>query len=130
MKQISIIVESVPGVLADITELMAISSINIDDIEAETIGKMGILVMTVDKYDLALRVLRDSGYHAISEESILVKLKDEPGALAKIAKIFGDANINIRGIHIVNRDGCNSFVAISTERTEEAIELVRDIIVF
>ena len=59
MKQISIIMESKPGVLADITDLMAKNKININDIEAETIGKMGIIVMCVDKYDFALKTLRD-----------------------------------------------------------------------
>ena len=90
---------------------------------------MGIIMMIVDKYDLALRVLRDSEFNAISEESLLISIKDEPGALAKLAKRFGNANINIRGIHIVHRDGKNSVVAVSTERTEETIELVKDILI-
>ena len=130
MKQISIVSASKPGVLADISDLMAKNNININNIEGETIGNMGILVMSVNKYDLALKVLRNSGFDAISEESLLLKLKDEPGALAKIAKRFKDANINIRGIHIIRRDGDNSVVAVSTERSEDAIKLVKDILLF
>jgi len=129
MKQISIIVKNAQGVLAIVAELMAERNININNIEADTIGETGVLVMTVDQYDIALQALRDAGFNAISEESLLVKLKDEPGALARIAKRFSAANINIRGIHIINREGGESIVAISTERTDEAIKVVEDILV-
>jgi hypothetical protein len=64
--------------------------------------------MTVDKYDLALKKLRDASFNAITEDSLLIKLKDEPGALAKIVNRFKDANINIRSFHIISRDGQNS----------------------
>ena len=129
MRQISIVTKSTPGVLVKITELMAARNINITDIEAESLGEMGVVVMTVDQYDMALKALRDAGFNAISEESLLVRIKDEPGALAKLAKRFGSAGINIRGIHIINRDGDNSIVAISTERTEDAIKIIEDILV-
>ena len=129
MKQISIVVENRPGILAEVTEIMAKNGINIETIEAETIGGSGIVIMTVDKYDLALKKLRDASFNAITEDSLLIKLKDEPGALAKIAKRFKDANINIRSFHIISRDGDNSIAAISTERTANAIELVKDVLV-
>lgn len=129
MKQISIVVESKPGVLASITELMAAQNININNIEAVSMGETGVILLYVEEYDTALRILNDAGYRAISEESILINLKDEPGALAKIAKRFADAGIGIRGMHIIRRSGDTSIAAVSTKRTEEAIKLVEDIIV-
>lgn len=129
MKQISIVVENRSGILAEVTNIMAENGINIENIEAETVGNSGIIIMTVDKYDLALKKLRDASFNAITEDSLLIRLKDEPGALAKIAKEFKDANINIRSFHIISRDGDNSIAAISTERTAKAVELVKDILV-
>jgi len=129
MKQISIIVKNAQGTLATIAELMAERNINITDIEAETVGETGIIVMTVDQYDAALQALRDTGFDAISEESLLVKLKDEPGALARVAKRFSNAGINIRGIRIISREQGESIVAISVKRTEEAIKVIEDILV-
>ncbi|MCR4337216.1 MAG: ACT domain-containing protein [Candidatus Omnitrophica bacterium] len=129
MKEISIVAENRPGVLADVTDLMAKNKINIDEIEAETIGNMGVIVMAVQQYDLALKVLRDAGFQAVTEDSLLIKLKDEPGALARIALRFKEANINIRGMHIVRRDSGYSIVAISAERSEEAKKLVKDVLV-
>ena len=130
MKQISIVVDEQPGFpLADITELMATNNINIDSIESETVGDSSVIVMTVNKYDLALRALRDAAYNAITEDCLLIKLKDEPGALAKIARRFKDADLHIRSFHIISRNNDTSIAAISTERTANALELVRDILV-
>ena len=129
MKEISILVEDRPGILAEICALMAKHNINIENIGAETVGGTGIIVLSTDKYDEALRVLRSESYNAVTEESLLIKLEDKPGALARVAQRFKDANINIRGIHIVRRDGCFSIAAISTERTDEAMALVKDILV-
>ncbi len=128
MKQISIVVKNKPGVLAEISDVMANNAINIEHIEAEASGDIGVIIMTVDKYDLALKKLRDASFNAITEDSLLLKLKDEPGALAKIANRFKDANINIRSFHIISRDGQNSIAAISTKRTKKAKELVKDVL--
>jgi len=130
MKQISIVVEEQPSFpLADITELMAANNINIDTIESETVGGSSVIVMTVNKYDLALRALRDASFHAITEDCLLIKVKDEPGALARIARRFKDADLHIRSFHIISRNNDTSIAAISTERTESAMKLVQDILV-
>jgi hypothetical protein len=130
MKQISIVVDEQPSFpLADITELMAAHNINIDTIGAETVGDSSVVVMTVNKYDLALRALRDASYHAITEDCLLIKVKDEPGALAKIARRFKDADLHIRSFHIISRNSDTSIAALSTERTESALQLVQDILV-
>lgn len=130
MKQISIVVEENIGFpLADITALMAENNINIDMIESQTVGGSGVVVMTVNKYDLALKVLRDAAFKAITEDCLLIRLKDEPGALAKIALKFKDAGMAIRSFHIVSRDEDTSIAALSTERSAQAMELVKDILV-
>ncbi|XOF34969.1 MAG: hypothetical protein ACL93V_06675 [Candidatus Electrothrix sp. YB6] len=130
MKQISVVVEDNPGFsLADITELMAGKDININTIESKTVASSDVIVMTVDKYDLALKVLRDAAFNAITEDCLLIKVKDEPGALAKIAIKFKTANIAIRSFHIISRNEDTSIAALSTERTAQALELVQDILV-
>ncbi|MCI5212457.1 MAG: hypothetical protein D3910_27565, partial [Candidatus Electrothrix sp. ATG2] len=125
-----IVVEEQPSFpLADITEIMAANNINIDTIESETVGDSSVIVMTVNKYDLALRALRDASYNAITEDCLLIKVKDEPGALARIARRFKDAEMHIRSFHIISRNNDTSIAAISTERTESAMRLVQDILV-
>lgn len=130
MKQITIVTENRAGILAEVSEALANQNINIDTLDAESHNNLAIMILTVDRYDEALQILNQQlGLEALSEDAILVKLSDEPGALAKIAKRFKEADINIRSIRIVRRDGDQSLVAISTERTQDAMALVQDILV-
>ena len=129
MKQITVITEDHPGVVADLTAIMAANCINIETMEAQALGSHGIVIFSVDQYDKALRALRDANYNAFSEDVIIIKLKDEPGALAKIAVRFKEAGINIKSLRIVKRDRENSLVAISMERTDTAMELIKDVLV-
>jgi hypothetical protein len=127
MKQITILTDDRPGVLAEICEALAAENINLESIDAETHMNHGVIIITVDKYDAALRVLRNASFQAVSEESILIKLEDKPGALAQIAKRFKDANINLKSLRILKRDGANSIVALTPDNFKEAAKLVKDV---
>ena len=129
MKQITIISDNRLGVVAEICETLAAARVNIESMDAETIGGSGITKLTVDHYDDALRALAQTPFHAISEEAIVLQLEDKPGELARITRRFRDANIGIRSVRIIRRATGTSIVAISTERTEEAMELVKDVII-
>ena len=84
------------------------------------------VILTVDRYDEALAALRDAGVHAVSEDAIIIRIIDEPGALARIARRFHDAGIPLRSVRIIRRNAGSGLVALSTERTEQALDLVRD----
>lgn len=129
MKQITIVCESRPGVMAEISEALAAAGVNIETLDAESFGDSGVIIMTVDRYDEALRALARTPFHAISEDAIVVQLDDKPGELARITRRFKEANINLRSIHIIRRDAGKSIVAISTRCTEEAKQLVKDVLV-
>jgi hypothetical protein len=129
MKQITIVVKDRPGLLADISETMLAAGVNIESIDAEQIGGSAAIVLSVDRYDAALQALRDTPFKAVSEEAILVKLDDRPGALAMIARRFKDAGINLRSIRTISRDGGKSIVAISAQRTEVVMKLVEDVLI-
>ena len=131
MRQITIVTEPREGLVADISDLLGSRGINIDSLVApETPGQYGAIVLTVDQYDEALAALRDAGYPAVSEDAIVVRIPDEPGALAKISRRFSDAHIVLRSVRIICREP-NGFglVAISTERTKEALDLVSDVLI-
>lgn len=129
MKEISVLVKDHPGVLAAIAELLARRDVNIEEINAEALGGTGVIHLQVDRYDEALKALRDAGYRAMTEDCLLIRLADEPGALAQIAKRFMDAQINIRSIHIVDRKEGVSIAAVSTDRTEQAMQLLKDVLI-
>lgn len=129
MKQMTIIAANHPGVVAEITEALAAQNINIETLDAESVSEVGIILLTVDRYDDALQVLNQfSHLKVFSEDAILIKLQDHPGALAQIARRFKDAEINMRSIRIVQRSPGECVVAISAERSVEALNLLQDVI--
>jgi hypothetical protein len=130
MKQLSIISENRIGVVTEITEALAAADVNIESIDAETIGEHIVVVLNVNKYDAALQAVHQlKNMRIITEDAILVKLNDEPGALARIARRFTDAGIELRSIRFMERNSEYSLVAISTERTANALALVADVLV-
>ena len=129
MKQITIVTESRPGVVAEISELLAAAEVNIETLDAEAVGSSSIINLTVDQYDAALRAFSQSNFHAISEDALVVQLEDRPGELARIMRRFNEAQINLRSVRIIRRDQGRSIVAIATSRTTEAMELVKDVLV-
>lgn len=128
MKQIAVVAANRPGVLAELTQALADANINILTIDAETAGEQGVVLLTVDEYDAALRAIHRAGFTAVSEDALLVKLTDEPGALASVMKRFKDASINVRSVRFLHRQDGFAVVAIGVERTSDAIALVGDLL--
>ncbi len=129
MKQLAIVTEDKPGIVADISTVLANKNINIESIDGEATKCHGVIILSVDKYDEALKTLNDASFKVYTEDTIVVEVPDEPGALAKIARRFKDADINMRSIRIIKREAGNSLVAIATDHTKETIKLVEDCIV-
>ena len=129
MKEIMVVTQNRAGLLADISEILAAHGTNIETIDADEVHDTAVIELTVDRYDEALQRLRDAGFHAITEDALLVRLEDEPGALAKVARVFKDANIDLRSVRFIRREGGYAFVAIATDRTAEARALVHDFVV-
>ncbi|MGK0190709.1 MAG: hypothetical protein ACI9R3_006539 [Verrucomicrobiales bacterium] len=129
MKQITIITENRAGEVAEISSLLAGLQVNIEDIEIEKGEELGVITLAVDNYDVALRALRDSGFQAISQDALVVRLEDRPGALAEIAARFNKEAIQLRSMHIIQRKTGHAHVSIVTTDNARAATLLRDVLV-
>ena len=112
------------GVIADITAVLADAGVNILTINTEDTGETGLVIMTTEDNDAALRALTMSGFRTVIDDVLVIRLKDEPGALAKIAEKFKDAGVNIQSLHILDRHGDYTTVALSADDREMAETLV------
>ncbi len=127
MERIVIMARDEVGVLADITTTLAQANINLQSINTQVNGDQGTIIISTDDTDRALVALAGAGYSAVTDDSMLIRLKDEPGALARIAQRFGEAGINIRSVHILDRKDGVATIALSTspeerERAEALVE--------
>lgn len=124
MNRIIIVAKNEVGVLADISQALADAGINIETISADGLEEQGVITLSTDSHDEALRVLMNAGYKAVSDDSLILRLPDEPGALAKVAGRFKEAGVNIQSLHIVERQGDHTIVALAAEDRAQAEALV------
>jgi hypothetical protein len=117
------------GVAAAVMSALAEHGVNIEEFDIEGVEERGVIVLSVDKYDEALRALRDHGYQAITQDTLLVRLKDRPGALAAVAVKLRDAGLDLRSMHIVRRDAGETLARLVTSDHVRAAEILRDLLV-
>lgn len=129
MKHITVLLDDPARGLAELTQALADRGVNIEDIDLGESDRAGVANLTVNRYDEALLALRDAGFRAVSEDALVIRLEDEPGALARVAVRFRDAGIGIRSMHILGRAGSSALVTIVSERPDDARQLVRDLLV-
>jgi hypothetical protein len=128
MKQITLLADNRPGVVADISQLLADAEVNIMTIDVSGSEFEGVIFLTVDQYDTALSILGSAGYQAISEAALIIALEDKPGALAKVAVSLESANINIQSLHILRREQDKVLVSLVTDSNNEAQSLLQHVL--
>ena len=129
MNRIIVMAKNEVGVIADISKALADEGINIETISAEGLCEKGVITLTTDAYDDALRVLTHAGFKTVSDESLVIRLPEEPGALAKVAERFKNAGVNIQSLHIIDRRNGHALVALSADDRAKAETIVDSTIV-
>ncbi len=124
MDRIIVMVKDDVGVIAGITGVLAAAGINLRSLNTENTGETGLVIITADNTDEALRVLTEAGFRAVLDDVLVVRLPDEPGALAKIAERFRRAGVNIQSLHILDRHEGYATVALAADDRTQAEELI------
>ncbi len=100
-KDLVIIPDDQPGVLARLGTMLGEAGINIEAISAFTGKGKGIVHLLVDKAEEAIEVLEDAGVDVSAARRVAVKtLPNEPGALGQACAQLADAGINIEQAYI------------------------------
>ena len=126
LKRIVIVAKNEVGVIADITRVLADGGINLEGINTDSIGDQGTVIITADDTDHALALLNQAGFKAVSDETMVLRLKDEPGALAAVADCLKQANVNIQSMHILDREAGYATVGLTTDDRQRAEAAIRD----
>ena len=126
MDRIIVTAHNEVGVMADIAAAMAQADINILTINTESAGESGVVILSTDDNDAALDALTGAGFRAVMDEALVIRLKDEPGALAKVAARFKESGVNIQSLHIIDRYRGYTTVALSPDDREKAEALLDD----
>jgi len=129
MKALTIIQEDHPGLLAEVATLLDREGFAVQDFSGVSVGDTAVISLTVEPCMEVFRLLSDAGYRVISSDHLLVRLEKHPGALAELSRRLADSNVNVRGMHIVNKDEKAGIVALETVDYEKAREVLKDMLV-
>ena len=124
MERIIVMVKNEVGVIADITGLLADANINILTMDTESAGDKGTVILATEENGRALDVLTSTGFNAIIDDALVIRLPDEPGALAKLSEKFKHAEVNIQSLHILGRHAGYTTVVLSPDDRAKAEALV------
>jgi hypothetical protein len=94
-RQLSLILENRPGVLADVSADLAGHSINIEAIHIANLADHCVVRLVVSDPQRALHLLGAAGTLVFETEVLAVSLPHRPGALAEVARALGKARVNI-----------------------------------
>ena len=124
VKQISVFLENNPGRLAEVTNVLGESGIDIRALSIADTTDFGILRIIVNNPDLAIEKLKSEGFIVNSTHIITIAIDDTPGGLSICLKILNDANIGIEYMYaFTGKIVDKALVVIRAGNNEEAIKV-------
>jgi len=123
LKQFEISVNNRPGEIAKVTDILASNGINIMAIASERCDNPIIRIVTDDEQSTR-NALTKASMKFRENELTVIELMDRPGELAKVAKRLARAGINVESIHLLNKGGKITSVALVTDNQEKTYEIL------
>ncbi len=100
-RDLVIIPEDEPGVLARLGEAAGEAGLNIEALSAFTGKGKGIVHVLVDDADRALQVFDEAGFDVKAARRVaVVDIPDRPGELGRACRALADAGVNIEQAYI------------------------------
>lgn len=95
ISQISVFMESRPGVMKQALDALAGAGASIRGYCAADTGDFGIVRFVVDDTHKGMEALQGAGFVAKVKPAICVRLKDDPGELGRCLSAIANAGINL-----------------------------------
>jgi len=127
LEQISIFLENRPGGLAEITEALSRAGVNIRALSLADTADFGILRLIVDRNEIAIRVLKESGFTVGLTEMVALEIPDRTGGLWGILKLLEAAGMNVEYMYaFVQKAGENAVILFRFDEPARAAQLLRE----
>jgi len=113
LNQISVFVENKPGALSDIATQLSEAGIDFKAFTVADTAEFGVLRFIADKPEEALALLRQDGRVAALTPVVAVRMKDEPGSLAKVLRLLSDNGVQVEYMYAFVAQGeGNAYVVL------------------
>jgi hypothetical protein len=122
--QLTVSLKSKPGVLAQLARTLADARVNIASLSADAVSGRGKIRMIVSDPAKAKRALRRARYRVSEEPAFVVRMRNKPGALARVANKLGKARVNIKSAYATTA-GRGAAVVFTVGSTAKARKILR-----
>ncbi len=126
MKQLTIMTNDRVGILADISYILGKAKMSIIGVTAEAYEGNAIINLMVKDDKKASGLLAANGYKVLETDLIMIKVKDEPGALSSVSKRLKDAKINVESLFLIMRCKGHSIGALKVDKPKAAKRILAD----
>jgi len=126
IKQISISLENVPGILSNVSEIMGNEGVNIRAISVADTADISTVRFVVDDPQKAINILKTHGYSVKETDVLAVETPDHPGGLNAVLRPLKNANVNVHYLYpYLGRVSDQAIVILGVDKTEEAEKVLK-----
>ncbi len=125
VEQLALFLENKTGRLAEITQILAESGINIRALSLADTGDFGILRMLVNDTDKARKVLQEHNFTVGISHVCVIATPDKPGGLATALQVLNAAEINVECMQAFSqRSGETGLIIFRFDKLDRAINVL------
>ena len=127
VRQISVILENIPGKFQAVSDCLGREGINIRAISVADTSDISTVRFVTDNPDKTVNVLKSNGYTIFETDVIAVEIPDHPGALQAVLKPLRDAHVNVHYFYtyLGRGESGQPIVIIGVDKTKEAVEALK-----
>jgi hypothetical protein len=126
IKQISIVLDNVPGTMSNVSEILGREGVNIRAISVADTSDISTVRFVVDDPVKALNILKANGFSTKETDVLAVETPDHPGGLNAVLKPLKTANINVHYLYPhLGRVGGQAVVILGVDNLEEAQKVLQ-----
>lgn len=112
IKQVSVFLENKPGRLYEVCKHLADADINLVTLSLADTEQFGILRLIVEDWEKAKQLMEADGRVVKIVDVVATEIKDEPGGLARVLKVFDEASVNVEYMYAFTRKMEDSAILI------------------
>ncbi|MCX8202453.1 MAG: hypothetical protein N3G74_01450 [Candidatus Micrarchaeota archaeon] len=112
----------------EIAEMLKEAKLPYQKIEEELIGNSPIIWITSPEEKKIISFFKKKNMKAFPSNTSIVKLKDKPGEVAKIARILMSSGLEVEDAHLILKSKSTALYGIITNKPAEADRLIQKIV--
>lgn len=127
MKQLSVFVENKIGRLSAVLDVLKTNSVDISALSLADTSEYGILRLVVDKPDVAMAALKESGVMVKCTQVIAAAMDDAPGGLAHLLSVLSEANVGIEYMYaFIGKDEGKAWTVLRVDDADAAVRVFNE----